>query len=83
MNCKTEQDYAWLAIFGLVKPYVLVLGIDSSSAGSRWINAPVPSYSSSPMASSFIPPPLDPNPNSPSSKQRRRNAALSCAECRR
>ncbi|KAI0305961.1 hypothetical protein B0F90DRAFT_1808515 [Multifurca ochricompacta] len=34
------------------------------------------------MASSFIPP-LDPNPNSPSSKQRRRNAALSCAECRR
>lgn len=34
------------------------------------------------MASPFIPP-LDPNPSSPSSKQRRRNAALSCAECRR
>ncbi|KAI0296030.1 hypothetical protein BC826DRAFT_1006878 [Russula brevipes] len=33
------------------------------------------------MASSFNP--LDPGPNSPSSKQRRRNAALSCAECRR
>lgn len=34
------------------------------------------------MASPFIPP-LDPNLNSPSSKQRRRNNALSCAECRR
>ncbi|KAH9989851.1 fungal-specific transcription factor domain-containing protein [Russula vinacea] len=34
------------------------------------------------MASPFIPP-LDQNPSSPSSKQRRRNAALSCAECRR
>ncbi|KAF8498708.1 fungal-specific transcription factor domain-containing protein [Russula emetica] len=34
------------------------------------------------MASSFIHP-LDQNPSSPSSKQRRRNAALSCAECRR
>jgi hypothetical protein len=34
------------------------------------------------MASSFIPP-LDPSSSSPSSKQRRRNAALSCAECRR
>jgi hypothetical protein len=33
------------------------------------------------MASPFIPP-LDQNPSSPSSK-RRRNAALSCAECRR
>ncbi|KAI0272646.1 fungal-specific transcription factor domain-containing protein [Gloeopeniophorella convolvens] len=34
------------------------------------------------MASSFIPP-MDTGPNSPSSRQRRRNAALSCAECRR
>ncbi|KAF8271618.1 fungal-specific transcription factor domain-containing protein [Lactarius quietus] len=34
------------------------------------------------MASPFIAP-QDPNQNSPSSKQRRRNNALSCAECRR
>lgn len=56
-------------------------GCGSSRRGSRWINAPLLSFIP-PMASSFIPP-LDPNPNSPSSKQRRRNAALSCAECRR